>query len=57
LKTFEDKALSAQDRALAREKVLYEKLLDDLAPSLPHCNAWLRRWPSWTRWPRSPNAP
>jgi DNA mismatch repair protein MutS len=34
LKTFEDKALSAQDRALAREKVLYEKLLDDLAPRL-----------------------
>ena len=27
LKTFEDKALSAQDRALAREKMLYEKLL------------------------------
>jgi DNA mismatch repair protein MutS len=35
LKTFEDKALSAQDRALAREKYLYEKLLDDLMPSLP----------------------
>jgi len=35
LKTFEDKALSAQDRALAREKYLYERLLDDLAPSLP----------------------
>ncbi len=35
LKTFEDKALSAQDRALAREKYLYEKLLDDLAPNLP----------------------
>ena len=35
LKTFEDKALSAQDRALAREKYLYEKLLDDLAPGLP----------------------
>jgi len=34
LKTFEDKALSAQDRALAREKYLYEKLLDDLAPDL-----------------------
>ena len=32
LKTFEDKALSAQDRALAREKLLYEKLLDDLSP-------------------------
>ena len=35
LKTFEDKALSAQDRALAREKYLYEILLDDLAPGLP----------------------
>ncbi len=35
LKTFEDKALSAQDRALAREKLLYEKLLDDLLPHIP----------------------
>jgi DNA mismatch repair protein MutS len=35
LKTFEDKALSAQDRALAREKYLYERLLDDLSPHLP----------------------
>jgi DNA mismatch repair protein MutS len=35
LKTFEDKALSAQDRALAREKYLYEKLLDELSPHLP----------------------
>jgi DNA mismatch repair protein MutS len=35
LKTFEDKALSAQDRALAREKLLYEKLLDDLSPYIP----------------------
>ena len=32
LKTFEDKALSAQDRALAREKMLYDQLLDSLAP-------------------------
>ena len=31
LKTFEDKALSAQDRALAREKYLYEGLLNALA--------------------------
>jgi DNA mismatch repair protein MutS len=31
LKAFEDKALSAQDRALAREKMLYELLLNDLA--------------------------
>ncbi len=30
LKTFEDKALSAQDRALAREKYLYDALLDAL---------------------------
>jgi DNA mismatch repair protein MutS len=35
LKTFEDKALSAQERALAREKLLYDQLLDDLAPALP----------------------
>ncbi|MDB5921468.1 MAG: mismatch repair protein [Betaproteobacteria bacterium] len=34
LKAFEDKALSAQERALAREKHLYEKLLDQLAPHL-----------------------
>ncbi len=32
LKAFEDKALSAQDRALAREKWLYEQLLQDLQP-------------------------
>jgi DNA mismatch repair protein MutS len=31
LKAFEDKALSAQERALAREKYLYDKLLNDLA--------------------------
>jgi DNA mismatch repair protein MutS len=30
LKAFEDKALSAQERALAREKFLYEELLDQL---------------------------
>ena len=35
LKTFEDKALSAQERALAREKLLYERLLDSLAPAIP----------------------
>jgi DNA mismatch repair protein MutS len=32
LKAFEDKALSAQDKALAREKQLYDQLLADLAP-------------------------
>ncbi len=34
LKTFEDKALSAQDRALAREKLLYEQVLDQLQAHL-----------------------
>jgi DNA mismatch repair protein MutS len=36
LKTFEDKALSAGERSLAREKFLYEQLLDAL---LPHTQA------------------
>jgi len=35
LKAFEDKALSAQERALAREKWLYEGLLDQLQPHVP----------------------
>ncbi|WP_439536752.1 DNA mismatch repair protein MutS [Methyloversatilis sp.] len=35
LKTFEDRALSAAERATSREKHLYEKLLDALAPDLP----------------------
>jgi DNA mismatch repair protein MutS len=35
LKAFEDKALSANERALAREKFLYEQLLDALAPYIP----------------------
>ena len=34
LKAFEDKALSAQERALAREKFLFERLLDDLTPAI-----------------------
>jgi DNA mismatch repair protein MutS len=39
LKTFEDKALSAQDRALAREKLLFEQLLDALQPHLGELSA------------------
>jgi len=35
LKTFEDKVLSARERALAREKHLYEAVLDALIESLP----------------------
>ncbi|HZS80533.1 MAG TPA: DNA mismatch repair protein MutS, partial [Herbaspirillum sp.] len=34
LKAFEDKALSAQERALSREKFLYDQLLQDLAPHI-----------------------
>ena len=34
LKTFEDKALAANDRALAAEKRLFEELLQKLAPAL-----------------------
>jgi DNA mismatch repair protein MutS len=35
LKTFEDKVLSARERALAREKYLYERLLELLHETLP----------------------
>ena len=35
LKAFEDKALSAQERALAREKWLFEQLLDGLQEFIP----------------------
>ena len=34
-KVFEDKALSAQERALSREKFLFEQLLDDLQQFVP----------------------
>ena len=34
LKGFEDKVLSAKERALAREKALYDQLLEDLIPHL-----------------------
>lgn len=42
LKAFEDKALSAQERALAREKWLYEQLLDALQQHLPVLQALAR---------------
>jgi DNA mismatch repair protein MutS len=35
LKAFEDKALSAKDRALAREKILWDQLLANLTPLVP----------------------
>jgi len=42
LKTFEDKALSAQERALAREKWLYEQVLDQLQQHLAALQALAR---------------
>ena len=39
LKAYEDKALSAQERALAMEKLLYERLLDELVPSVADLQA------------------
>jgi DNA mismatch repair protein MutS len=39
LKTFEDKALSAQERALAREKLLFDQLLEALAEPIPDLRA------------------
>ncbi len=42
LKAFEDKALSAQERALAREKWLYEQLLDQLQGFVPALSALAR---------------
>jgi len=44
LKTWEDRVLSAQDRSLAREKWLFEQLLDELSPhvrALAECAAAL----------------
>jgi DNA mismatch repair protein MutS len=35
LKRFEDRVLSARERALAREKALYDDLLDALQPAIP----------------------
>jgi len=42
LKTFEDKALSAQERGLAREKWLYEQVLDGLQTHLAPLQALAR---------------
>jgi DNA mismatch repair protein MutS len=42
LKAFEDKALSAQERALSREKLLFEQLLDELQQHLAALQALAR---------------
>ncbi len=40
LKAFEDKVLGARERALARERLLYEGLLDDLCRDLAVLQSW-----------------
>ncbi len=42
LKAFEDKALSAGERALAKEKFLFDQLLDSLLPHVPALHALAR---------------
>ena len=42
LKAFEDKALSAQDRSLAREKMLYDQVIDQLQMHLEELSALAR---------------
>jgi DNA mismatch repair protein MutS len=42
LKAFEDKALSAQDRSLAREKMLYEAVIDQLQTHLDELSGLAR---------------
>ena len=46
LKAFEDKALSAQERGLAREKFLYEQLLDQLQLFIPTLSRLARAFAS-----------
>ena len=58
LKSFEDKVLGARDRALAREKELYEGLLDLLTARLPALQrTTARHRASSMCWLASPNAP
>ena len=56
LKEFEDKVLSARERALGREKVLYEGLIDALIECLGALQQPRPRSRNWTCWWRSPNA-
>jgi DNA mismatch repair protein MutS len=59
LKAFEDKALSAQERALSREKFLYEQLLQELMPHIRQLQEIARAVASstyWLHWPAMPPA-
>ena len=57
LKGFEDKVLGARDRALAREKELYETILTQLIDRLGPLQRAASRWPSSMRWRHWPSAP
>jgi DNA mismatch repair protein MutS len=58
LKSFEDRRLSAQERALARERHLYDALLDlSRAGDYRPCRTWPWRSPSSTSSRTSPSAP
>jgi DNA mismatch repair protein MutS len=57
LKAFEDKALSAQERSLAREKLLFEQVLDALQGHVGTLSALAARWPRSMRSRRWPSAP
>ncbi len=58
LKRFEDEVLSSRERALAREKALYEELLGQLAaiarPLADQRRAASPRSMSWSIWPNAP---
>ena len=57
LKEFEDKVLGARERALTREKFLYEQLLDLLHECWANCSFRRAASPNSTCSPVSPNAP
>ncbi len=58
LKSFEDKVLSARERALARERELYEALLTRLTETTGRAAGYRRCGRGgWTAWAASPSAP
>jgi DNA mismatch repair protein MutS len=56
LKAFEDKALSAGERALAREKALYDAFSTPLHRTSRRSRRWRARWRRSTPSPRSPRS-
>ena len=48
LKAFEDRVLSSRERALAREKHCYSRLVEMLLEDSSPCRIWPAHWPGWT---------